>query len=67
LGGGMVGTHAGDMIGEIAQVMEKRADIDDTGKSIHLRPKLGESSGVEVLVRMCLQYVVKANDWRLFY
>jgi len=35
LGGGMVGTHAGDMIGEIALAAEMGADAVDIGKSIH--------------------------------
>ena len=43
LGGGMVGTHAGDMIGEIAQGIEMGADAVDIGKTIHPHPSLGES------------------------
>jgi len=35
LGGGMVGTHAGDMIGEIALAIEMGADAVDIGKTIH--------------------------------
>ena len=34
LGGGMVGTHAGDMIGEIALAIEMGADAVDIGKTI---------------------------------
>jgi dihydrolipoamide dehydrogenase len=37
LGGGIVGTHAGDMIGEIALAI---------GKTIHPHPTLGESIGM---------------------
>ena len=45
LGGGMVGTHAGDMIGEIALAIEMGADAVDIGKTIHPHPTLGESIG----------------------
>jgi hypothetical protein len=41
--GGMVGTHAGDMIGEIALAIEMGADAVDIGKTIHPYPTLGES------------------------
>ena len=46
LGGGMVGTHAGDMIGEIALAIEMGADAVDIGKTIHPHPTLGESIGL---------------------
>ncbi len=46
LGGGMVGTHAGDMIGEIALAIEMGADAVDICKTIHPHPKLGESIGM---------------------
>lgn len=46
LGGGMVGTHAGDMIGEIALAIEMAADAVDIGKTIHPHPTLGESIGM---------------------
>ncbi len=46
LGGGMVGTHAGDMIGEIALAIEMGADAVDMGKTIHPHPTLGESIGM---------------------
>jgi dihydrolipoamide dehydrogenase len=46
LGGGMVGTHAGDMIGEIALAIEMGADGADIGKTIHPHPALGESIGM---------------------
>jgi dihydrolipoamide dehydrogenase len=46
LGGGMVGTHAGDMIGEIALAIEMSADAVDIGKTIHPHPTLGESIGM---------------------
>ena len=46
LGGCMVGTHAGDMIGEIALAIEMGADAVDIGKTIHPHPTLGESIGM---------------------
>jgi len=46
LGGSMVGTHAGDMIGEIALAIEMGADAIDIGKTIHPHPTLGESIGM---------------------
>jgi dihydrolipoamide dehydrogenase len=46
LGGGIVGTHAGDMIGEIALAIEMGADAVDIGKTIHPHPTLGESLGM---------------------
>ena len=46
LGGGMVGTHAGDMIGEVALAIEMGADEIDIGKTIHPHPTLGESIGL---------------------
>ena len=46
LGGGMVGTHAGDMIGEIALAIEIGAGAVDIGKTIHPHPTLGESIGM---------------------
>ena len=46
LGGGIVGTHAGDMIGEIALAIEMGADAIDIGKTIHPHPTLCESIGM---------------------
>ena len=46
LGGGIVGTHAGDMIGEVALAIEMGADAVDIGKTIHPHPTLGESIGL---------------------
>jgi dihydrolipoamide dehydrogenase len=46
LGGGIVGTHAGDMIGEVALAIEMGADAVDIGKTIHPHPTLGESIGM---------------------
>ncbi len=46
LGGGIVGTHAGDMIGEVALAIEMGADEVDVGKTIHPHPTLGESIGL---------------------
>ena len=46
LGGGIVGTHAGDLISEIALAIEMGADEIDIGKTIHPHPTLGESVGL---------------------
>ena len=46
VGGGIVGPHAGDMIGEIALAIEMGADAVDIGKTIHPHPTLGESIGM---------------------
>ncbi|RMX08258.1 dihydrolipoyl dehydrogenase [Corticibacter populi] len=46
VGGGIVGTHAGDMIGEIALAIEMGADGVDIGKTIHPHPTLGETIGM---------------------
>jgi dihydrolipoamide dehydrogenase len=46
LGGGIVGTHAGDMIGEVALAIEMGADEVDIGRTIHPHPTLGESIGM---------------------
>ncbi|MCK7492199.1 MAG: hypothetical protein MZW92_11735 [Comamonadaceae bacterium] len=42
VGGGIVGTHAGDLIGEVALAIEMGADAVDIGKTIHPHPTLGE-------------------------
>ncbi len=46
LGGGIVGTHAGDLISELALAVELGADAVDIGKTIHPHPTLGESVGM---------------------
>lgn len=46
VGGAIVGTHAGDMIGEVAVAIEMGADAIDIGKTIHPHPTLGESLGM---------------------
>ncbi|MDK2123960.1 dihydrolipoyl dehydrogenase [Parachitinimonas caeni] len=46
IGGAMVGTHAGDMLGEICLAIEMGADAVDIGKTIHAHPTLGESIGL---------------------
>ncbi|AVO42562.1 dihydrolipoyl dehydrogenase [Simplicispira suum] len=46
VGGGIVGTHAGDMIGEVALAIEMGADSVDIGATIHPHPTLGESIGM---------------------
>jgi dihydrolipoamide dehydrogenase len=46
IGGGIVGTHAGDLISEIALAIEMGCDATDIGKTIHPHPTLGESIGM---------------------
>ena len=55
VGGGIVGTHAGDMIGELALAIEMGADAVDISKTIHPHPTLGESIGMaaEVYEGVC--------------
>jgi dihydrolipoamide dehydrogenase len=55
IGGALVGTHAGDMIGELALAIEMGCDPVDIGKTIHPHPTLGESIGMaaEVFEGVC--------------
>ena len=46
VGGGIVGTHAGDLIGEITLAIEMGADAADIGRTIHPHPTLCESVGL---------------------
>ena len=46
IGGGIVGTHAGDLIGEICLAIEMGCDAEDIGHTIHPHPTLGESVGL---------------------
>ncbi|MGH1419155.1 MAG: dihydrolipoyl dehydrogenase [Hyphomicrobiaceae bacterium] len=55
IGGGIVGTHAGDLIGEVCLAVEMGADAADIGKTIHPHPTLAESVGMaaEVFEGVC--------------
>jgi dihydrolipoamide dehydrogenase len=55
IGGGIVGTHAGDLIGEVCLAVEMGADPVDIGKTIHPHPTLCESIGMtaEVFEGVC--------------
>ncbi|WP_199091381.1 dihydrolipoyl dehydrogenase [Bosea sp. ASV33] len=46
IGGGIVGTHAGDLIGEVCLAVEMGCEPADIGKTIHPHPTLGESIGM---------------------
>ncbi len=46
IGGGIVGTHAGDLIGEVCLAVEMGCDPTDIGKTIHPHPTLSESIGM---------------------
>ncbi|MDE2610256.1 MAG: dihydrolipoyl dehydrogenase, partial [Burkholderiales bacterium] len=55
IGGGIVGTHAGDLIGELCLAVEMGADPVDIGKTIHPHPTLTESIGMaaEIFEGVC--------------
>ncbi|HEX2649062.1 MAG TPA: dihydrolipoyl dehydrogenase [Burkholderiales bacterium] len=46
LGGGIVGTGAGDLISELALAVEMGADATDVGRTIHPHPTVSESIGM---------------------
>ncbi|PZO65426.1 MAG: dihydrolipoyl dehydrogenase [Pseudoxanthomonas suwonensis] len=46
IGGGIVGVHAGELIGEIALAIEMGCEAGDIGHTIHPHPTLGESIGM---------------------
>ncbi|MDX1375025.1 MAG: dihydrolipoyl dehydrogenase [Burkholderiales bacterium] len=46
VGGGIVGTGAGDLVSELALAIEMGADATDIGKTIHPHPTLSESVGM---------------------
>ncbi|HRD49045.1 MAG: dihydrolipoyl dehydrogenase [Candidatus Competibacter sp.] len=46
VGGGIVGTHAGDLISELALAIEMGCDAADIALTIHPHPTLGESVGM---------------------
>ncbi|MCX7999678.1 MAG: dihydrolipoyl dehydrogenase [Leptospiraceae bacterium] len=55
IGGGIVGTNAGDLIGEVCLAIEMGADMVDVGRTIHPHPTLCESVGLaaEVAEGIC--------------
>ncbi|MFA5520339.1 MAG: dihydrolipoyl dehydrogenase [Castellaniella sp.] len=52
IGGGIVGTGAGDLISEVALAIEMGADMVDIGSTIHPHPTLGESVGMAALAAL---------------
>ena len=46
VGGAIVGTHAGDLIGEICLAIEMGCEPSDIAKTIHPHPTIGESIGM---------------------
>jgi dihydrolipoamide dehydrogenase len=46
VGGGIVGTGAGDLISEVCLAIEMGANAEDIGKTIHPHPTLGETVGM---------------------
>lgn len=55
IGGGIVGSQAGDLIGEVCLAIEMGADAVDIAKTIHPHPTLAESVGMaaEVFEGVC--------------
>lgn len=55
VGGGIVGTHAGDLIGEVCLAIEMGCEPADIGHTIHPHPTLCESIGMaaEVFEGVC--------------
>ena len=55
VGGGIVGTGAGDLVSELALAIEMGADATDIGKTIHPHPTTSESVGMaaEVFEGVC--------------
>jgi dihydrolipoamide dehydrogenase len=55
IGGGIVGTRAGDLISEVCLAIEMGCEPGDIGKTIHPHPTLGESIGMcaEVFEGVC--------------
>jgi dihydrolipoamide dehydrogenase len=55
IGGGIVGMHAGDLIGEVCLAVEMGCDPVDIGRTIHPHPTLCESVGMaaEVFEGVC--------------
>ena len=55
IGGGIVRTHAGYLIGEICLAVEMGADAADIGHTIHPHPTLSDSIGIaaEVFEGVC--------------
>jgi dihydrolipoamide dehydrogenase len=43
MGGGIVGSHAGDLIAEIALAIEMGCEAGDIGNTIHPHPTLSET------------------------
>jgi dihydrolipoamide dehydrogenase len=55
IGGSIIGTDAGDLIGEVCLAIEMGCDATDIGHTIHPHPTLGESVGMaaEVYEGVC--------------
>jgi dihydrolipoamide dehydrogenase len=55
IGGGIVGTEAGNLVSEICLAIEMGADAVDIGRTIHPHPTLSESIGMaaELLEGIC--------------
>ncbi len=63
VGGGIVGTGAGDLVSELALAVEMGADATDIGKTIHPHPTLSESVGMaaELFEGVCTDLPAQKN------
>lgn len=64
IGGGIVGTNAGELIGEICLAIEMGCNAIDIGKTIHPHPTLSESIGMaaEVFEGVCTDLLPAARN-----
>lgn len=52
VGGGIVGSHAGDLIGEVCLAIEMGCDAEDIALTVHAHPTLGETVGLAAEVAL---------------
>ncbi len=52
VGGGVVGSHAGDLIGEICLAIEMGCEAEDVALTVHAHPTLGETVGLAAEVAL---------------
>jgi dihydrolipoamide dehydrogenase len=66
IAGGIIGTSAGDLIGEICLAIEMGADAVDIGRTIHPHPTLSESIGMsaDVFEGVCTDLPPQKKDRR---
>jgi dihydrolipoamide dehydrogenase len=66
IGGGIVGGHAGDLIGEVCLAIEMGANATDIGRTIHPHPTFCESVGLaaEAAVGHCTDLMPQPSQTR---